>query len=119
MEFMEIMVIDNTEYLDEDGYPTEEALGKIETCDCTTNKDFVEFFGFLESLWYLKSWGWYSEEFNEGERKGLRYYLSSAGWSGNESLIKAFQRNEYLWCETWVCSRKGGHYEFEFYFEEE
>lgn len=113
------MIREFNQYLHEDGYPTEEALMKTEVCNCTTDEDFVTFFEFLESLWHLKSWGWYSEEFNEGERKGLRYCLSTAGWSGNESLIGAFQRNEYLWCETWVCSRKGAHYEFEFYFEEE
>lgn len=107
------------QYLDEDGYPTEEALRKIEAWGHITDKDFVEFFEFLESIWHLKSFGWYSEEFNEGGRKGLRYCLSTAGWSGNESLIEAFQRNEYLWYYTWVSSRRGGHYKFEFYFEEE
>lgn len=110
---------DNTKYLDEDGYPTEEAIRKIQAWDDNSPSGFVEFFEFLKSLWHLKSFGWYSEEFNEGGWKGLRYYLSTAGWSGNECLIEAFQRNEWLWYYTWECARKGGHYEFEFYFERE
>jgi hypothetical protein len=42
-----------------------------------------------------------------------RFDISTAGWSGNESLIRAMEKNSFMWATTWVQSRRGGHYIFE------
>jgi len=104
--------------LDEDGYPTYAALEIIKIWDWNDAKGW---FDFIQSIWHLKSWGWneYDEphEWSESEKyKNVmvhRYNISTAGWSGNESIIRAMQSNEMLWDLNWVESRRGGHYIFE------
>lgn len=100
-------------FLDEDGYPTDQAHTVVELWPWEDDKGW---FAFIHSLWYMKSWGW-----NEGptphdwdkERMVYIYEISTAGWSGNEGLIRSMQKNESLWHQTWVQSRRGGHYIFE------
>jgi len=101
-------------YLDEDGYPTDAALDIISLW----NADVDDWFTFIEKLWYFSSHGWNSaieQDENNPIRQVKRYYISTIGWSGNESIIKAMEQNEvYLWGTTWVSSRRGGHYVFEY-----
>ena len=97
--------------LDEDGYPTDGALKLIETWHFTYTKEWFEF---IESMWHLRLWGWSSEEtINDYNEPITRYRISTAGWSGNESIIEAMQTNHFLWHDTWVQSRRGGHFIFE------
>lgn len=98
-------------HLDEDGYPTEAALGKIANWDYN---DSDGWFNFIKELWHLKSWGWTEiDEIDEVlNRPVKRYYISTAGWSGNESIIFAMQENNILWHLHWYSSRRGGHYIF-------
>lgn len=98
--------------LDEDGYPTEWALKTISKWHWS---DAKECFAFICDLWYHGDYGW-----KEGEsideitgKKGYCYYVSTCGWSGNESIIAAMKENQMLWTLTWVQSRRGGHYIFE------
>jgi hypothetical protein len=100
------------EMLDDDGYPTDEALEIIEIWHWNDAKGW---FDFIHSIWHLASWGW-----KEGEaideitnKKTWCYYVSTAGWSGNESIIRAMQKNDWMWHLNWVQSRRGGHYIFE------
>jgi hypothetical protein len=100
------------EMLDEDGYPTDEALEAIKIWHWD---DARGWFNFIHSIWHLASWGW-----NEGEvideitnKKAWCYYVSTAGWSGNEAIIRAMQKNDWMWHLNWVQSRRGGHYIFE------
>lgn len=100
------------ELLDEDGYPTEAALTIVEEWHWSDAKGW---FDFIKSIWHLASWGW-----SEGDaiddatgKKAYCYYISTAGWSGNESIIGAMQRNDFMWHLNWVQSRRGGHYIFE------
>lgn len=106
---------DTVELVDGDGYPTEEALEIV--CRWPFTLDKKEFFEFIKSIWWRADWGW-----DEGEEdaeytddpKVYRYYISTGGWSGNESIIQAIKKNEFLmWSITWVQSRRGGHYIFE------
>ena len=102
-----------SEYLDEDGYPTEEALEKIESWPYDDPKSWFKFIG---NIWHLRSWGWTEGSYKENEsdkKDKYRYYISTSGWSGNEDIIRAMQENNILWSDTWVQSRRGGHYIFE------
>ena len=101
------------EYLDEDGYPTDDALKKIENWSYNDPKGW---FKFIENIWHLSSWGWTEGPYKQNEsdlKDKYRYYVSTCGWSGNESIIKAMQQNHVLWLISWVQSRRGGHYIFE------
>jgi hypothetical protein len=104
---------EDVDYLDEDGYPTDAAYDKIANWQ---GENLKEIFDFIESLWHLRSWGWASEETDHEfikDKKVIRYDISTAGWSGNEDIIRAMQENLFLWHLTWVQSRRGGHYIFE------
>lgn len=112
-------IIEHNELLDDDGYPTEAALDAIELWHWSDAKGW---FKFIEGLWHLRSWGWtehdelheWSDWNNQYKGKMVHCYdISTAGWSGNESIIAAMQRNGMMWHLNWVQSRRGGHYVFE------
>lgn len=101
------------DFLDDDGYPTESAEKIVAMWP---SDDAKGWFTFINSIWHLKSWGWSEGEEPHDcnkERKVYRYHISTAGWSGNESLIAAMKNSSLLWHFTWVQSRRGGHYIFE------
>jgi hypothetical protein len=111
-------LLDDADFLDEDGYPTEHALEVIEKWHWDDAKGW---FKFIEGIWYFHSWGWKEldepHEWNKldqyKDKIVHRYYISTAGWSGNESIIRAMQNNSMMWHLNWVESRRGGHYIFE------
>jgi len=111
-------LIEHNEMLDDDGYPTEAALDVVKLWHWNDAKGW---FKFIESIWHLRSLCWkeaeQDHEWNEFEqykdKMVHRYYISTAGWSGNESIIGAMQDNGMMWHLTWVQSRRGGHYIFE------
>ena len=100
-----------SEYLDVDGYPTDEALDLIKNWSYEDKKGC---FDFIKSLWYYPEY--INEEKAEDEIFGhsvTRYNISTVGWSGNESIINSLSNNYIIWSSTWVQSRRGGHYIFE------
>lgn len=107
-------LIEHNEMLDDDGYPTDAALDVIRLWYSTDAKGW---FKFIEGLWYFHDWGWREEdEPHDWDKNKIvhRYYISTAGWSGNESIIRAMQQNEnMLWQLNWLQSRRGGHHIFE------
>jgi hypothetical protein len=111
-------LIENNDLLDDDGYPTEAALKAIEIWHWD---DVKGWFKFIEGLWHFRSFGWkevdepheWSEMDQYKGRMVHRYYVSTAGWSGNESIIRAMQDNDMMWHLNWVQSQRGGHYIFE------
>ena len=96
--------------LDDDGYPTDEALDLIAKWDV---KDITGWFEFVQSLWALTDWKIEDATDDISDRPVTRYTMSTGGWSDNEDLIHAMQQNWLLWNLTWVQSRRGGHYIFE------
>jgi hypothetical protein len=99
--------------LDADGYPSEAALEIIEKWHWD---DIPGWFKFIEDIWYLRTWGWATKLEQHAyvkDKQVLQYHISTAGWSGNESIIGVMQQNFMLWSLTWVQSRRGGHYIFE------
>lgn len=111
-------LIEHNDMLDEDGYPTNAALDVIRLWHYN---DARGWFKFIESLWAYHDWGWKEkdephewEDHKQYKDKIVhRYYISTAGWSGNESIIRAMQDNNFMWYLNWVQSRRGGHYIFE------
>ena len=111
-------LLDKGDFLDDDGYPTDDALEIIELWHWN---DARGWFKFIESLWAYRDWGWKEkdephewEDHKQYKDKIVhRYYISTAGWSGNESIIRAMQDNDFMWYLNWVQSRRGGHYIFE------
>ncbi|MEL6236967.1 MAG: hypothetical protein AAFO57_00370 [Pseudomonadota bacterium] len=101
------------ENLDDDGYPTDLACDRIRTWHWSDPRGWLKF---VADLWYLHDWGWSeADEPDEWDAKKMvrRYHVSTAGWSGNETLIRAMQESSMLWHLVWVQSRRGGHYIFE------
>lgn len=98
--------------LDADCYPTNESLQAIVEWQGSA-RDLLDAVG---KVWNLRSWGWEERTVPDELRPGRfvrRYNISTAGWSGNESLIGAMQENTLFWIIAWVQSRRGGHYIFE------
>ena len=100
--------------MDDECYPTEETLALVKGYSGSV----LAFFEELKKVWHLASWGWHEENgFQYGWRhkdhKVNRFHISTAGWSGNESLIEAMRENYFLWHFSWVQERVGGHFIFE------
>ena len=105
--------LEHCDLLDLAGYPTPDALRLIENWH---HEYVVTWFEFIHSMWYASDWGWQSEvvphRFREG-RNVMKFDVSTAGWSGNESIVKSMQKNEMLWWMTHYQTTRGGHYIFE------
>ena len=89
---------------DQDHYPTDEELARIEKWDTSDAQSRQKFMAFVRSCWWMPDWGF--------QQTGDRYDLSTGGWSGNEEIIGAMQENFLFWGQCWESSRKGGHYVF-------
>lgn len=105
------------ELIDEDGYPTEAALELVSKWHWSDTEGLLEF---VKGLWHLRDWGWgevdakhlIGDDRDHNPEGGKLYLVSTAGWSGNESLIAALKKNSMAWSLCWVESRRGGHYRF-------
>jgi hypothetical protein len=113
LEVFDAAMLSCLKQLDEDGYPTPEALELIRTWPV----DAVEgLFAFIRPMWHLQDWGWREVatfKYVWKEEPVHRFYMSTAGWSGNESIIKAMQDNTEVWKACWESTKRGGHYVFE------
>ena len=90
---------------DKDGYPTDKILKRVENWDFS-KRSIDEFLTLIEDLWS------YKDRFVLTNKNVLRLYLSTGGWSGNESIIGAMMSNHLFWMCCWEKSRRGGHYWF-------
>lgn len=93
--------------IDDDGYPTERALKRVASWPIKSRRDATELLAFVESLWA------YPEYFRAPSGRGRLYHVSTAGWSGNESLIDALGRNFIFWSLAFYKHQRGGHYVFD------
>ncbi|HYE94417.1 MAG TPA: hypothetical protein VEA38_25510 [Terriglobales bacterium] len=98
--------------MSDDRYPTEEELTAVETWDTA---DPAGWLGYISTLWWAADWGWREMPVAEEaftRRPYQAFHVSTGGWSGNEEIISAMQRNRWLWAQIIYGWRIGGHYEF-------
>lgn len=86
-----------------DGYPTEEELERIRKWPAT---DLKGLFDFIKPIWNYSDTPYWRQ-------RGRKYWISTVGWSGNESIIGALEENFLVWALCWMQSQRGGHYIFE------
>lgn len=104
---------------DRDGYPTSWTVQAVEAWEVRTPADAIVCMDFVGRAWKWPDWGW---EKTTGWRPDdestfwpyTRYRMSTGGWSGNEDLILALERNRMVQMLGWYSSRRGGHYEYRF-----
>lgn len=95
---------------DENGYPTEDILSTIKNWRNTNTMD--DLIDLVKKAWRYPN---YVDEYDgvDNLNRPIRILeLSTGGWSGNESIIKALQENTIFWMLYWYSSRCGGHYVF-------
>lgn len=96
--------------LGEDGYPTDELLEYLRTTD-----DYADALGKMAEAWWMGDAGGVTTKLTRAESelvmplsKGERYVrFATCGWSGNESLIDAFEANAISGI-VWALSAAGG-----------
>lgn len=79
-------------------YPTDDELQRISAWPLDDPLGWIDF---VYGIWRWPDWGIH--------RTQRRLYLSTGGWSGNESIVEAM-RTHILWWVSFVSHRRGGHY---------
>ena len=87
--------------MDANGYPDDDELDKIANWPAA---DAIGLLRYVKHLWK------YPEYWNECGTGCCQ--ISTGGWSGNEDLIAAMEKNRMWWLFHWHSSKRGGHYEF-------
>jgi hypothetical protein len=82
-------------------YPEKKDLEKIKKWEYTDCKGL---FLFIQSIWH------FGEDYCK--LKGRRIHLITGGWSGNEDIVGALEKNYMVWCLTWQKSVRGGSFYF-------
>jgi hypothetical protein len=67
--------------------------------------DFYKFAEFIKNCW-REDYGYY-------RLWGRKLWLSTGGWSENESIMSAIDQNKTFNMVCWEEIRRGGHYKFE------
>lgn len=102
-------MIDLKSTMDEDGYPTEETERLVREFE----GDARELLASLREVWMHPTYWDEEDGVDILDRPVHRYHVSTAGWSGNESLIEALRDHWIFWMRFWVEERVGGHFIFE------
>jgi len=96
---------DGIEVFDDDGYPSEEFLNAIAEANYKEGFETI-----LDRALSAHIYPHYWEKEDRGDH--WLYYVSTGGWSGNEDIIAALQRNTMFWMVCWQQSKRGGHFQF-------
>ena len=89
-----------------DYYPTEDELDMIANWKLSSSLDeYHMLMAYVRERWAFGEQGYWIQD-------GDIYFLATAGWSGNEDLIEALQRNHLFCALYWQQSRRGGRYMF-------
>lgn len=93
-------------------YPSEASISYIRQFTMKGMDSVHEWFYFIESLWKYRDYGFRRDKVYTSSGPMTKITLVTGGWSGNEELISAMQKNYLLWGLTWQSSHKGGVHEF-------
>jgi hypothetical protein len=91
---------------DEHGYPTRKTLRAIKSW---SYDNIAGFFDYVEKA--LSAYGTFQRH-DDLVKSIQKIYIATGGWSGNESVIEAMQKNIVIWAMTWESSHRGGGYWF-------
>jgi hypothetical protein len=69
------------------------------------NNNWAGLMDYIRERWAYADAGYFRQD-------GRTYYLSTAGWSDNETIIDALSDNVVFWLMCWRWSKRGGHYKF-------
>jgi len=102
---------------DAEGYPTEATLRRIRRWSIQTNADFEAVMDFAGRAWnwphlWVRERDWIDPDYPSFPT--LRYVFSTGGWSGNESIVGAIEKNQMVQMIGAWPWRRGGHYEYRF-----
>ena len=97
------MIDMENEMLDDDGYPTEQALKLARELSCTESAESV--YDSLQEIWHWPD----LVKIKIGSQE---LELHTGGWSGNEETIIALKASMF-WMFCWMRSERGGHYYFD------
>lgn len=86
-------------------YPEDNELEIVQNWQYDESNSYEELMEYVRSLWAYANSGYWTQD-------GNKYSLSTAGWSGNESIVCALKDNYVFWALCWYFSKRGGHYEF-------
>jgi hypothetical protein len=105
-------VFDLVSTLDEDKYPTDETERRVRFF----KGDVRVLMAAIKEVWAYADGYWTEKDEPDDffpDKIVHNYYVSTAGWSGNETIIGALENNLMFWMCFWRESRRGGHYIFE------
>ena len=98
-------------------YPTQSELRRIRTWPMEDG--YRELMAYVRGIWEYADWGWRETGRRPAEvakwkhKPGQRYYdISTGGWSGNEDIMGALERNWMFMSLCFERHRVGGHYLF-------
>ena len=95
-------------YLEEDGCPTGKSLGRVMNWPAD---DFAGLALFVTGHLWQRDYGKYGNSMcDSGKLDTL--ILTTGGWSGNEAIIAAMEKNVVWWMNYWAESKLGGWYLF-------
>lgn len=115
MSARELLGVEPEPTFDADGYPTDATLRVIRRWKIDDTDDCERLLEYVQKAWRYPTYFVRDERRSRdgiSRRATRRWSVSTAGWSGNESLIDALQRNYLFWALCWVEHRRGGHFVF-------
>ena len=83
-------------------YPDINELRQIEHWPLKSHKDYVDLAEFVCNLWHYDDWATLKG------RKVKTLRLATGGWSGNEDILKALDKNFMFGMTCWEMSKRGG-----------
>jgi hypothetical protein len=106
--------------LNQDGYPTNATLRRVEKWKIRNHVELLALFEYIRQNWWAADWGFHHTEqevnltyANATCKKKHHFQLSTGGWSGNEDMVHSMRKNYVFWSMTWRVHKAGGHYDFE------